>query len=478
MASEATVSFKAYLRRNNSQENPEVRRFGVDGNVVSSFTYMKEKLQVVFPSLKGKLFTVSWKDADGDDVLISSDEELIIALTDGKSDVYKLYVDVKGDLKDIPEAMHVEESAVGDDVHVGVVCDGCSGSVEGFRYKCAMCPNYDLCPSCEAKGIHAEHIMLRLPAPHMWHPRFKHHLVHRLVKSVRKCEGKKEEDGHRRGRGGKHGHERHCSPEETWRGKHAHDRRCSPEEPQEPAGPSGRQRGGCPMRGHGGRPSFVDFLSSYLGENVSKDSMESREYLKTIGRTVAQFLDPLGIAVNVELRTDEDAEGAKPKEADQAGRKASPDAQQKVRFAGDAADSAPPPEVVVCESVEMMDESSQSSQPRAEGRDPELEHWTLVNNAGGSAPAEEPEAQVPSAPAVPASSEASVQTHATAVAENAAAVAAAAAAEARRLAAAAMQHAGAAGGFTVRPGVLYPALAPQPPPAATQDDSARAPRPP
>ena len=37
--------------------------------------------------------------------------------------------------------------------HPGVSCDGCkSKEVKGFRYKCAVCDNYDLCGNCETKG--------------------------------------------------------------------------------------------------------------------------------------------------------------------------------------------------------------------------------------------------------------------------------------------------------------------------------------
>jgi len=38
-------------------------------------------------------------------------------------------------------------------VHFGVVCDGCNQSpLVGQRFKCTVCPDYDLCEKCNAKG--------------------------------------------------------------------------------------------------------------------------------------------------------------------------------------------------------------------------------------------------------------------------------------------------------------------------------------
>ena len=50
-------------------------------------------------------------------------------------------------------------------VHPGVVCDGCEGSIYGPRYKCLVCPDYDLCKTCEGKGMHVEHDMMKITTP-------------------------------------------------------------------------------------------------------------------------------------------------------------------------------------------------------------------------------------------------------------------------------------------------------------------------
>lgn len=31
------------------------------------------------------------------------------------------------------------------DPHIGHVCSGCQTKIYGFRYKCIICPNYELC---------------------------------------------------------------------------------------------------------------------------------------------------------------------------------------------------------------------------------------------------------------------------------------------------------------------------------------------
>ncbi|CAO4373695.1 unnamed protein product [Caenorhabditis nigoni] len=48
------------------------------------------------------------------------------------------------------------------EVHLRVFCDECKGQVIGHRFKCTVCADYDLCQGCEAKGIHADHIMIRM----------------------------------------------------------------------------------------------------------------------------------------------------------------------------------------------------------------------------------------------------------------------------------------------------------------------------
>lgn len=54
--------------------------------------------------------------------------------------------------------------------HPGVQCDGCNGPIYGTRFKCLVCRDYDLCSSCEGKGVHVDHNMLSIADPCSYHP--------------------------------------------------------------------------------------------------------------------------------------------------------------------------------------------------------------------------------------------------------------------------------------------------------------------
>jgi len=56
-------------------------------------------------------------------------------------------------------------------VHHGVTCDGCNTfPLRGIRHKCSSCPNYDLCDSCESKGIHNHHSFTKIIQPRRYCP--------------------------------------------------------------------------------------------------------------------------------------------------------------------------------------------------------------------------------------------------------------------------------------------------------------------
>ncbi|GFG32783.1 hypothetical protein Cfor_10350 [Coptotermes formosanus] len=345
MAHEHTVSFKVFLQNEGINE---VRRFGIDRDVVSSFNYLREKLRAVFPSLHGCDFIVAWRDSDGDEIVISSDEELIIALTELQTEVRKLYVTVQsGSAEQHGEGQHQQ--------HVGVTCDACQKEVEGFRYKCIQCPDFDLCATCESKGLHPEHCMIRLPVPVSWRHHFGRRLAHHLAKAAHKggaCSGLEFKTGHGQSR--------------PFSGRHH----------------GGRRNGG---------PSWLETLAAYLSDwsnlpgeedpQAKRDTAEPStskqqesgepmeevhvQYLRNIGQTVATILDPLGIDVDIEVRSKnkDDKTSTAQKECNQRDGKNSSEEENN-------------------NAMEVDDKhDKEANAARSERESPEAEGWTVVNEA-------------------------------------------------------------------------------------------------
>ncbi|XP_014249678.1 uncharacterized protein LOC106666767 [Cimex lectularius] len=158
MSLENAVLFKVYLVL--PGEETQIRKFSIDRDVVTNFLYVKQKISALFPLLQNIELEIFWTDDDDDNIQICNDEELMIALTELQG-VYKKII-VK------PSAyqnLDLFKKKVNEDLHAGVECDACNKSVIGFRYKCVLCPDYDLCSECEQKQMHKEHVMFRLPFP-------------------------------------------------------------------------------------------------------------------------------------------------------------------------------------------------------------------------------------------------------------------------------------------------------------------------
>ncbi|ORX45718.1 hypothetical protein DM01DRAFT_1410920 [Hesseltinella vesiculosa] len=50
--------------------------------------------------------------------------------------------------------------------HDGVICDHCSNTITGIRYKCGHCKDYDLCERCEPLLLHdPDHVFMKLRRP-------------------------------------------------------------------------------------------------------------------------------------------------------------------------------------------------------------------------------------------------------------------------------------------------------------------------
>ena len=183
--SDDTAAYKVCLNEANSDN--EFRRFVVDRDVSTSYTYLYEKLATIFPTLRRANFKLTWTDEDGDKVTIRSDDELVIALTEMKGPVYKLAVEVEAGAKkaDLKGEESFGSNSDGEE-HPGVSCDNCESTVVGFRYKCVTCPDYHLCGKCESKGLHPGHTMIRIATPQAALPHHFYRRLHRMNEKMQK----------------------------------------------------------------------------------------------------------------------------------------------------------------------------------------------------------------------------------------------------------------------------------------------------
>lgn len=75
-------------------------------------------------------------------------------------------------------------------IHLNVSCDHCkAANIQGIRYKCVTCPDYDLCEVCEAAVEHP-HSMLKVRCPAMLPPVGQPPFMGHLIGGLKKWLGK------------------------------------------------------------------------------------------------------------------------------------------------------------------------------------------------------------------------------------------------------------------------------------------------
>lgn len=130
--------------------NNELRRVPCANPI--TYEELLETAKRVFPPLHdGSDFFFKWYDDEGDEIVLSSNDELQDAFQCMKSENRKTFrfEICMSNSKSIPATA----AATADlQVHKHVTCDGCGMfPLLGVRFKCAVRENYDLCASCEAK---------------------------------------------------------------------------------------------------------------------------------------------------------------------------------------------------------------------------------------------------------------------------------------------------------------------------------------
>lgn len=261
MASKTAINVKAFLERNGEVKG-EIRRFQVPAGSRDLYQMLVDKISEIF-SLPRNGFRLFWQDEDGDFVTFSSTMELMEAVKFSPEDVLRLFVKPAGTgpAQDENGAQSSTSQGAGAPkeeekvFHPGVVCDGCEQPIYGPRYKCVICPDYDLCFICEQRGIHPEHDKFKIT-----HPRTA---------------------------GGPAG----FMPPHFRRWMHRFMKRC--------------HGGQCPAGGASGQAA-----SSAGNSQESNSTAQQDELLKDVGENIRAFLDPFGIDVSYEVRHDEPTPGS------------------------------------------------------------------------------------------------------------------------------------------------------------------------
>jgi hypothetical protein len=133
-----------------------------------------------------KIDKIQYVDDEGDVVTIETDPELEEAIKLGQK-IGELQVIIKPDSAVSPFETHFSEVIYQAEPEVVVpvkeeveapkkrvvhsaLCNNCEQGIVGLRYKCANCPDYDLCETCEAKHcvepLHdVDHLFLKITRP-------------------------------------------------------------------------------------------------------------------------------------------------------------------------------------------------------------------------------------------------------------------------------------------------------------------------
>uniref|UniRef100_A0A8B9TVA3 Sequestosome 1 n=1 Tax=Anas platyrhynchos TaxID=8839 RepID=A0A8B9TVA3_ANAPL len=161
----AALTVKAYLL-GKEEAAREIRRFSLQPPL--RYQAVCERVAELFQGLlragSPPAFRLHYRDEDGDLIAFSSDEELELAMPFVRDGVFRVYIKEKKECRREHRSQCSQEPPR-DMVHPNVICDGCEGPVVGARFKCTVCPDYDLCSTCEGKGIHKEHNMVMFQSP-------------------------------------------------------------------------------------------------------------------------------------------------------------------------------------------------------------------------------------------------------------------------------------------------------------------------
>jgi sequestosome 1 len=276
----STYYIKAYYTKQDQQQ-PEIRRFAIDISPENdAFNELQTKVASFQPDKQLKDFILQYNDEENERITFSSNDELRAAIALNKDgNTLKVFITLN---QSVPQLQ--QEDTTNKECHVGVECDGCKGPVIGFRYKCFVCPNYDLCEKCSSAGVHSEHNMIKITKPGNFHyPNGLHPHPHGPPPPH-------------------HFHPNGPPPPHHFHGRHR--RHTPPPPPPPPFVPNGdllqhiqaqipqwlpNRENTAHFRAH--MQNHIDSLKA----NTQTHMQNSKQYLESVGQYLQQALSPLGI---------------------------------------------------------------------------------------------------------------------------------------------------------------------------------------
>ncbi|NXS26856.1 SQSTM protein, partial [Pomatostomus ruficeps] len=315
----AALTVKAYLL-GKEETAREIRRFSLPppARYRAIYDRVAELFQGLLRAGPPPAFRMYYKDEDGDLIAFSTDEELEMAMPYVRDGVFRVYIKEKKECKREHRSQCSQEPPR-NMVHPNVICDGCEGAVVGTRFKCSVCPDYDLCSTCEGKGIHKEHSMVMFQSPLLnpfeWLPRGRW---------LRKM--------------------RHGVPPFPWMHCWGYPGPAAPcQNPEQAEGTAAAS-------------------SAPAAEEASTNSQPQDPnvtFLKNVGESVAAFLSPLGIEVDIDVehggqRSKVTPTSANPEKTNAEGTSSAPTQNVQTKADGNNTDSATQVNVVAEQIQDMV----------------------------------------------------------------------------------------------------------------------------
>uniref|UniRef100_A0A915PU36 ZZ-type domain-containing protein n=1 Tax=Setaria digitata TaxID=48799 RepID=A0A915PU36_9BILA len=142
------------------------RRFQLPSNItVDLYQLLLTKINAVVPDFTGHL---GWRDAEGDIICFSTDEELRNAIQFASNSQLRIQT-IAENLPQYENEKTPRKAEKGNkrtkESHPFVTCNRCDQPLYGIRYKCAICDDFDLCEECEKDGTHPDHALIRYATP-------------------------------------------------------------------------------------------------------------------------------------------------------------------------------------------------------------------------------------------------------------------------------------------------------------------------